>query len=512
MKTKIVTAALSVLTMAGLTFIWGNATFAAGQTCLWTGGGGNALFSDAANWSGCTSSGVPEDGDIVSFDQTSFGGQTELALTNDVSSDLAGVSVVNGGGGSLYLYLSEITLATNGTVMSGNGGYLKIGTPGAGSDPDTLGDLNVNGDYTLTDDMVQGLDYNSLKVQGKLIVGSGYTFGVPSLNLANDTFGSIEISRSVQFITNTSTMTVSSPMVMNDGANPRFFAPYDAEPSDWTLNLTGAVTVNAVNPVDVVVGNELKVIFSGSGADAAKIKRSGVSTGELVIGGVTQETASKTTDLTGESPSTNVIVGDNETAIMAEGSTRGSVAVYAGGVLKGIGTVTNGISVMPNATIAPGMSPGCLTTASLYIGGSYEFEIGGNDACSGYDQLKVTGPTGDTVFLDDESAVLNTSRWNNFTPAQGKVFTIIDNQGPNAVVETFKNLPEGATFSQNGVVFKISYVGGNGNDVTLTVMNQPTAPNTGFELVKANPVVTAAVAFTASIALLVIARRLQMQR
>ena len=167
---------------------------------------------------------------------------------------------------------------------------------------------------------------------------------------------------------------------------------------------------------------------------------------------------------------------------------------------------------MPNATIAPGMSPGCLTTASLYIGGSYEFEIGGNDACSGYDQLKVTGPTGDTVFLDDESAVLNTSRWNNFTPAQGKVFTIIDNQGPNAVVETFKNLPEGATFSQNGVVFKISYVGGNGNDVTLTVMNQPTAPNTGFELVKANPVVTAAVAFTASIALLVIARRLQMQR
>jgi fibronectin-binding autotransporter adhesin len=58
----------------------------------------------------------------------------------------------------------------------------------------------------------------------------------------------------------------------------------------------------------------------------------------------------------------------------------------------------------------------------------------------------------------------------------GDRFTIIDAGGSNRVTGSFRGLPEGATFSSldtlgNTVTFAISYVGGTGNDVTLTVTN-----------------------------------------
>ncbi len=55
------------------------------------------------------------------------------------------------------------------------------------------------------------------------------------------------------------------------------------------------------------------------------------------------------------------------------------------------------------------------------------------------------------------------------------VFNIIRNNSGAAVVGTFLNLPEGATFVANGIGFRISYVGGDGNDVTLTVVGSENA-------------------------------------
>src|SRR5262249_20734986 len=56
-----------------------------------------------------------------------------------------------------------------------------------------------------------------------------------------------------------------------------------------------------------------------------------------------------------------------------------------------------------------------------------------------------------------------------FTPARGNTFTIIDNTGTAPVSGTFARLPEGGTTTVNGTTFRISYVGGTGNDVVLTV-------------------------------------------
>ena len=60
-----------------------------------------------------------------------------------------------------------------------------------------------------------------------------------------------------------------------------------------------------------------------------------------------------------------------------------------------------------------------------------------------------------------------------FAPASNNIFRIIDNRGSNAIMGTFAGLPEGARFAEmfGGDAFRsaITYLGGDGNDVVLTV-------------------------------------------
>jgi hypothetical protein len=54
------------------------------------------------------------------------------------------------------------------------------------------------------------------------------------------------------------------------------------------------------------------------------------------------------------------------------------------------------------------------------------------------------------------------------TPAVGSTFDILDDGSPSAISGIFTGLPEGASIIVNGMTFRISYLGGDGNDVTLT--------------------------------------------
>jgi hypothetical protein len=50
------------------------------------------------------------------------------------------------------------------------------------------------------------------------------------------------------------------------------------------------------------------------------------------------------------------------------------------------------------------------------------------------------------------------------------VITLIDNDGTDAVSGTFAGLPQNAVVTAGGARYRISYTGGTGNDVTLTVV------------------------------------------
>ena len=53
------------------------------------------------------------------------------------------------------------------------------------------------------------------------------------------------------------------------------------------------------------------------------------------------------------------------------------------------------------------------------------------------------------------------------------MFEILDKTSAGAITGTFNGLSEGATLTVGMVSMTISYVGGNGNDVTLTVNAAP---------------------------------------
>jgi hypothetical protein len=86
--------------------------------------------------------------------------------------------------------------------------------------------------------------------------------------------------------------------------------------------------------------------------------------------------------------------------------------------------------------------------------------------------LNVTG----TVNLG--GAVLNVTPGDGFTPSTNQTFTIIDNDGADAVTGTFAGVANGGTAVISGHKYQVNYNGGTGNDVVLTYKGSGTTPST----------------------------------
>ena len=56
------------------------------------------------------------------------------------------------------------------------------------------------------------------------------------------------------------------------------------------------------------------------------------------------------------------------------------------------------------------------------------------------------------------------------TLTQGMVLTLISNTSADPISGTFSNLPDGSIVTIKGNTFLVSYSGGDGNDLTLTVV------------------------------------------
>ncbi len=99
-----------------------------------------------------------------------------------------------------------------------------------------------------------------------------------------------------------------------------------------------------------------------------------------------------------------------------------------------------------------------------------EFGVPGND----YGQLIVTG----NVTL---AGTLDVSLLNSFVPTVNDKYLIIDNLGSNPVTGNFAGLLSGQSFDVGGYQFRITYTGGDGNDVVLTLVqsNSPPVPSAG---------------------------------
>lgn len=490
MKFVLRTVAVSVAALMMALVFGVNAAHAA--TSTWTGEGSDTNFSTSANWdvapamdgsddlvfpTSATGSHLPNNDAIdVTFASLTFTGNYNVENYN-----LSGNSFTLTGGistsGSSGSYISApiiisgnqtFTVGTSGghleisSVMSGSGNITKAG-PGSMS----LSGVNTfTGSFTISTGSVSVMDKSGLGTNagGTIIEDGAY------LSLFVD-----EADKST---------TIAEPFTLN-GLNSYdneliaigAFCGYDAC-SDSDITLSGAITLGADTSIESLGTVRLTGAITGSyhidvqpGGYITLIVNSS-SNGSLTPNG-TYVAPPETTTYSANAPSTTIVMNKYQTGVLA-GGTYQYASVGNLGVLKGSGTIVNSIYVNSGGIIAPGNSPGCITAGTfLSIYGEYQAELAGTTACNGYDQLSAS--SGVTL-----AGTLSLSLLDNYVPKQGDVFTIIDNKSADQVDGTFTDLAEGATFQVGSVVFRISYVGGDGNDVTVTAMTVPALPKTGF--------------------------------
>ncbi|WP_232630428.1 autotransporter-associated beta strand repeat-containing protein [Methylobacterium sp. Leaf118] len=162
-----------------------------------------------------------------------------------------------------------------------------------------------------------------------------------------------------------------------------------------------------------------------------------------------------------------------------------AVDVKAGATLGGRGSIGSAL-VEAGGVLSPGDGAAGQSTfimLNVMTGAHFKEEIGGSAAGSGYDQTVVL----DHGFVSIDGATLGLSLINGFTPTAGQSFTIVDNRSASAVYGTFAGLAEGATTTLGSQTLKISYVGGDGNDVVLTAVAQgPTSISLSHAAVNEN--------------------------
>jgi autotransporter-associated beta strand protein len=154
--------------------------------------------------------------------------------------------------------------------------------------------------------------------------------------------------------------------------------------------------------------------------------------------------------------------------LLVDGVLASAINVGPGSTLAGSGS-GGPVTVSSGGTLSPGSSPGVFSTGNLTLqpGALFVVELNGYGAGTGYDQVAMTGS------VDLNGAVLDLRL--GFVPTNGTQFIIINNDGTDAVGGWFAGLTEHAEFTQSGTQLQISYLGGDGNDVMLTVIPEPSA-------------------------------------
>jgi uncharacterized repeat protein (TIGR01451 family) len=397
---------------------------------------------------------------------------TRTVTIGNAATTLTVNGVISGAGGLTKNGAGTLALSGTNTyagVTTINAGTIAIaadaglgaapGAPTAGKLTFGGGTLRTTATFTLSSDRGIALtgpgtlstDPGTTLSYGGVIAGAGSLSkmgtGILSLAGANTYTGATTISAGTLRLGANNAIGSGSAVTVAAGATFDLNAFSDVIGS---LAGGGTVTSSAAGPVTLTEGgNNTTTSFSGliqNGSGTVALTKLG--TGTLTLSGANTY-----------SGNTTVSAG----TLLVNGSQASSAVSVDGGRLGGTGTVGPISSTASGGTVAPGQSgPGIFSSGNVnWSSGSPAFaiELNGTTAGSGYDQLSVTG----TVNLS--GATLSGTM--GFTPPTGTTFTIINNDGADAIVGTFAGLPEGSTVVLSGQSFIISYIGGTGNDVVL---------------------------------------------
>ena len=473
-------------------------------THTWTGSGNGALWSDAANWQGNNPPQSGESGAALVFppgasrlsssndlialalEQLVFSGNNYVLNGTNALTLSPGVGdSITASGSSNRVTLPLILQATNsflvatnaslrlsgrlsgpGAFALGGGGLLAL-APVAGVDNAYLGTTRVlAGTLRLESgfqtDPVFGNRTYAIAVPGALVVGETNSVAPAILTgMAMRTNTDLTLLGSGKYLVNGDLLSFGS--------------------------LSGDGFVDFQGQSFVIGGNNRSTAFTGrmNGRSDAGLQK--VGTGTLTLSG-------------GDVGPVNLGVGEG--TLVVNGSFANSTVIVngvmngqTGGRLEGNGVLER---ILGDGPFSPGHNgPGQLTASvvDMDLDSILAVELSGTNAGIDYDQVVVK----ERFNFIDPSAALRVEMLPGFVGAVGNQYTIVRLDSTNSVgmptippgnTNGFNDLGEGSTFTlANGAAFRISYRGGDGNDVVLTqiaarpILNSPSLLANGTVLI-----------------------------
>ncbi|WP_374981791.1 Ig-like domain-containing protein [Pseudomonas solani] len=425
---------------------------------------------------------------------------TTLAITGASTIDNA---IVLGGDASV----SASAAATLSGVISGAFTLTK-----AGASTLTLSGSNTYGATTVSAGTLSVASDGNLG-SGTLTLGAGTTLAVTSaatldnaialsgsatVNTSADTTLSGVISGSnnltktgASTLTLTGNNTYSGSTSVNTGT---LSIASDANLGAGALNLANGTTLQITGNTTLDNALALTGLVTVNAGAAATLSGTISGTGNLIKAGASNLTLSGSNTNTG---TTTVSAG----TLVVDGSTASATTVANGATLAGSGTLGGDVVVQSGGTLSPGGAGVAILTVNgnltLASGSTLALDINGTTAGTGYDRVVVNGT------VDVSGAALAVTH--GYAAGSGDSYTVIVNDAADAVTGTFSGVSEGGTFNAagNGTQLTTSYIGGSGNDLSLTAPIAPTvtsvSSSTANGTYKIGDVITVTVRFDSAV-------------
>ena len=424
---------------------------------------------------------------------TGGGGANATAVANVTNGVVTSITVTNGGSG--YTSSPTITIASNGnpniyfnspvnlagnTLLSATNGTIPASIFFA-STVDGLGNLAVESSGTVTFNGNVGATNRVGVLELRRAINNNLSGIAASFNgnLNTSTLNFLNINGDVRFLgsaivqtaLNTSAANYSLTFLGNStaiGGQANFLNAGKVSLSNTTL-FSGAVSFNNAGSLD------MKGIVTASGSFTVQRPVNisaplslNLSSASNLISGAMSGTSIVTLGgagnlvLSANSPMFSGNFQINTGSLQVSAFYNNATVNLGGGTLKGTGQVFNVIGATGN--VSPGSSLGTLTIGSqlaLSSGNTFVTQINGANVGS-FGQISVTsGVTslGNSILSITSATGLSA----------GQQITIINNGNTVPINGQFNGLVEGASITVGNTVFTISYKGGTGNDVVLTV-------------------------------------------